>query len=124
MNISFLHFTFIKFKNTFLSLLSFFSLFLFVASVSPTDAFNDILLHVNHVTHPDIKVSVPIKDTHGKYIWYESLKCVQHCGPHAVRLLAYVDGELLKDVACKCEMIVECGILLARLHNALEVSIE
>ena len=79
-------------------------------------AFNEIQLYISK---RGIKVPIPIKNIHGKYVWYEPLKCVQSCGPHAVRMQTYLPGKLLKDVQCTKSLLFESGKLLAKFSDAL-----
>jgi Ser/Thr protein kinase RdoA (MazF antagonist) len=70
-----------------------------------------------------IRVTVPIINNKGKYVSFEefSSEDSKTRATYAVRLLKFIPGKLLYDIPYTPSILRECGALLAKVVNALQV---
>ncbi|RWS27815.1 hydroxylysine kinase-like isoform X2 [Leptotrombidium deliense] len=80
------------------------------------EAFNEI---GQHISEKGLTVPVPILNKEGKYLC--KIKLSENDDTiNSVRLLKFIPGQMLKEVAYSERLLIETGQLLARLTNALQ----
>ena len=84
------------------------------------DASNDLILHV---VRDGINITIPLRNVNNEYVSYEIIKSENQNKNEicAVRLLTFLPGKILCDVEYTPNLLFECGVLLAKLTNSLEV---
>ena len=79
-----------------------------------------------HVDRDGINTTIPFRNVNNEYVSYEMIKSENQNKNEicAVRLLTFLPGKILCDVEYTPNLLFECGVLLAKLTNSLEVTNE
>ncbi|CAG2108399.1 unnamed protein product [Medioppia subpectinata] len=93
------------------------------SEVGLLDAVNEFILHLHKA---GFEVTVPQLNTCGKYVSFETIPTPDHNSPdnnhevYGIRLLAYISGQLLRNVSFTPSLLTECGRVLAQMTIALQ----